>query len=117
MQQNKNPIGLHMIWAEFINHSKKKPAHLGTACPHCRDQNEVRVLRMPEVPWIWFERKRSSPVWPSLTLEFDSPTQWLRYSLRVIIYAGGNHFTVCFRDRSDRWWKYDGQIASGVVLP
>ncbi|KAF9779018.1 hypothetical protein BJ322DRAFT_1113877 [Thelephora terrestris] len=94
LQKDKTQVWLHTIWAEFVNRSKTEAAHMGTMCPHCRGPNEVQDLRMPEVPWIWFEHERSSPVWPSLTLGFDSPTQRLRYSLRVIIYAGGNHFTV-----------------------
>ena len=72
---------------------------------------------MPDVPWIWFERDRSSSVLPSLTLTFDSPPQQLNYSLRAIIYAGGNHFTVRFRDKSGNWWRHDGRVASGVPQP
>jgi hypothetical protein len=56
---------------------------------------------MPDTPWIWFEREKLSPVTPSLTLTFNSPSQQLSYSLRSIIYAGGNRFTVRFRDQSD----------------
>ena len=72
---------------------------------------------MPDVPWIWFERDRSSPACPSLTLTFDSPRQQLRYCLRAIIYAGGNHFTVRFSEQSGGWWRHDGQQAPGVPQP
>jgi len=69
---------------------------------------------MPDVPWIWFEREEHSSITPSLTLKFDSPPQQLSYSLRAIIYAGGNHFTARFRDLSGSWWRHDGQVSSGV---
>ena len=113
-QKSKTPIWLHTAWAEFIDRSKMEAA---VRCPHCKGPNDVQDLGMPEVPWIWFERDQFSPVWPSLTLEFHSPSQQLRYSLRAIIYAGGHHFTVRFRDQSGRWWKHDGQVASGVPQP
>jgi len=54
---------------------------------------------------------------PSLALTFNSPSQQLGYSLRAIIYAGGYHFSVRFREQSGRWWKHDGQVASGVPQP
>ena len=66
------------------------------------------------MPWIWFEQGDRSIVRPSLTLTFDSHPKRLSYSLRVIIYAGENHFTTCFRDKSGGWWMYNGQITSGV---
>ena len=72
---------------------------------------------MPDVLWIWFEWDRSSPVLPSLTLTFDSSPQQLNYGLQAIIYAGGNHFTMHFHDKSGNWWRHDGQVASGVLQP
>ena len=54
---------------------------------------------------------------PSLSLAFNSPSQQLTYSLRSIVYFGGNHFTVRLREQSGRWWKHNGQIASGVPQP
>ena len=53
----------------------------------------------------------------SLTLKFNSPLQQLNYSLQAIIYVGRNHFTVCFRELSGRWWKHDSQVSSGVPQP
>jgi hypothetical protein len=114
---DKSPISLRAIWEEFVRDSETNPARLGTACPHCQGPNQVEILRMPDVPWIWFERDRHSPVRPSLTLTFDSPPEMLSYSLRAIIYAGGDHFTVRFRERSGRWWRHDGRLASGVPQP
>ena len=49
-----------------------------------------------------------------MILTFDSPSQQLSYSLQAIIYSGGKHFTVRFRDQSGMWWKHDSQVASGV---
>lgn len=72
---------------------------------------------MPATPWIWFERESASPAGPSLTITFCSPPQQLTYSLRAIIYSGGSHFTVRFRDGSGGWWQDDGQLASGIPQP
>jgi hypothetical protein len=111
------PISLHTIWERFVQRFKTDPAQLGAVCSRCHDQNKVQALTMPDVPWIWFERERHSPVGPSLTLTFNSQPQRLGYSLRAIIYAGGNHFTTRFRERSGRWWKHDGRVFSGVPQP
>ena len=51
--------------------SRKDASQHETICPRCRGQNKVRALRMPDVPWIWFEQERDSPVQPSLALAFD----------------------------------------------
>lgn len=115
---NATPTQLQTIWSEFIYHSQMNAALPRATCSHCKGPNEVQGVRMPDVPWIWFERDQySPPVWPSLTLEFNSPLQQLGYSLRVIIYAGQNHFTVRFRGRSGGWWRHDGRVASGVPQP
>lgn len=108
------PIPLHTVWTRFIQRSRMDAPRRGSVCSCCKGQNKVRALRMPDVPWIWFERGEHSPVTPSLTLTFDSPPQQLSYSLRAIIYAGGNHFTARFRDQSGSWWRHDGQVSSGV---
>ena len=52
-----------------------------------------------------------------LTLTFDSPPQQLNYGLWAIIYAGGNHFTMHFCDKSGNWWRHNGRVASGVPQP
>ena len=111
---SKTPVWLHTVWEEFVCHSKTNTARSAMKCSQCRGPNKVQALRMPAVPWIWFERNRYSPVWPSMILTFDSPSQQLSYSLQAIIYSGGKHFTVRFRDQSGMWWKHDGQVASGV---
>jgi hypothetical protein len=117
-RSNKAPIWLHTVWEEFIHHSKTSVTRSVATCSHCQGQKKVQGLRMPDdVPWIWFERDQYSPVWPSLTLTFGSSTQQSSYSLRAIIYAGWNHFTVRFRDQSGRWWRHDGRLASGVPQP
>ena len=105
---------LHTIWERFSQRSRTDASQHEVICSHCRGQNKVRALRMPDVPWIWFERERDSPVQPSLALTFNSPPQRLSYSLRAIIYAGGNHFTIRFRERSGSWWKHDSRLWSGV---
>lgn len=114
---NKTPIWLHSVWAEFVGRSKSEPARFAMTCS-CQSLNKVQTLKMPDMPWIWFERNRYSPVWPSLTLTFDSPSQRLSYTLQAIIYSGEKHFTIRFRERSDErpdvWWKHDGQAALGV---
>lgn len=107
-------IPLQTIWEVFIHRSATRVSHLGANCSHCQGRNKVQALKMPDAPWIWFERERQSPVSPSPILTFDSPAQQLSYSLRAIIYAGGNHFTTRFRDRSGGWWNHDGQLFSGV---
>jgi hypothetical protein len=112
--QKQTPIWLDAIWMEFVHRFKTNVARSGATCPRCQGPNKVKALKMPDVPWIWFERSEYTPVWPSLALSFDSPPQRLNYSLRAILYAGGNHFTVRFRERSGRWWRHDGQVASGV---
>lgn len=111
------PTSLDAVWEQFIQRCQRDPFHPRGRCSLCRGPNKVQGLEMPDVPWIWFERERPSPVGPSLTLTFDSPPQRLSYSLRSIIYAGQNHFTVRFREQSGRWWNHDGQIASGVPRP
>lgn len=116
-RNNPSPVWLRTAWEEFIHRSKTNAARTGTTCPRCPAPNNVEVLRMPDVPWIWFERDHSSSVWPSLTLAFDSPPQRLTYSLRAVIYAGSNHFTVRFREQSGMWWRHDGRVASGVPQP
>ena len=108
------PTSLQAVWEVFVHRSATRVSHLVANCSCCRGQNKVQALWMPSTPWIWFERERHSPVLPSATLTFDFPTQQLTYSLRAIIYAGGNHFTIHFRDRSGRWWNHDGQLFSGV---
>ena len=110
-------VPLQVIWARFLQRFQVDTYRWRAKCPHCLGQNKVRTLTMPDVPWIWFDRERHSPVTPSLTLEFNSPLQRLNYSLRAIIYAGGNHFTVRFHELSGRWWKHDGQVSSGVPQP
>ena len=99
----RTPISLGAVWDRFIQHSRTDPSQREALCRCCQGQNKVQGLDMPNVPWIWFEREKDSPVEPSLTLTFNSPPQRLSYSLRAIIYAGGNHFTTRFRDRSGRW--------------
>ena len=113
----RTPIPLHTVWTSFIKHSRTDTSRQEATCPCCQGQNKVQALRMPDAPWIWFEREKRSPVTPSLTLTFDSPPQRLSYSLRAIIYAGGNHFTVRFCERSGRWWKHDGRVSLGVPQP
>ncbi|KAF9779748.1 hypothetical protein BJ322DRAFT_1086264 [Thelephora terrestris] len=113
----KIPISLHTVWDNFIQRCQTDPFHQNSRCSRCQGQNKVRCLEMPDVPWIWFEREKSSPVGPSLALTFDSPSQRLSYSLRSIIYAGQNHFTIRFCEQSGKWWRHDGQIASGVPQP
>ena len=108
---------LHTVWEKFIERSRKDVSRHKAICSRCWGQNKVRALRMPDVPWIWFERERDSPVQPSPALTFDFPPQRLSYSLHAIIYAGGNHFTIRFRKQSGRWWKHDGQLSSGVPQP
>ena len=108
---------LQTVWEDFARRSTTRISHLGANCSRCQGRNKVQALKMPGVPWIWFERERQSPILPSLTLTFDSPIQQLSYSLRAIIYAGGNHFTTRFCDRSGRWWNHDGQLFSGVPQP
>ena len=107
---------LQVVWEEFLRRYQTKPFYKQARC-HCNGQNIVQRLRMPGAPWIWFERGEASPVGPSLTITFSSPPQQLTYSLRAIIYSGGNHFTVRFREESGEWWKHDGQLASGVPQP
>ena len=115
--KNKNPVWLHAVWTELIRNLERTAARPRVTCSHCHSPNEVQELKMPDVPWIWFERGEYSPIWPSLALTFDSRPQRLDYSLRAIIYAGGNHFTVRFRNQSGVWWKHDGREASGVPQP
>ena len=110
----KTPVWLHAVWAEFVRRSKTDPARFAMTCSHCRGLNKVQALEMPDVPWIWFERNESSPVWPSQTLKFDSPSKQLSYTLQAVIYSGEKHFTLRFREPSGVWWKHDGQLASGV---
>ena len=117
-QEIKTPTWLHVVRAEFIHRSKTDMTR--SQARRSRSQgrrNAVRSLEMLDAPWIWFERHELSLVWPSLALTFNSPPQQLAYSLQAIIYAGGNHFTVRFRDKSGRWWRHDGQAASGVPQP
>ena len=108
---------LRIIWERFVERSRKDASQHEAVCSCCRVQNKVQALRMPDVPWIWFEWERDSPVQPSLALAFNSPPQQLSYSLHAIIYTGGNHFTIHFRERSGSWWKHDGQLSSGVPQP
>ena len=108
---------LHTVWENFVESRRTNPIAQKHECDSCGGQNEVEGLKMQEAPWIWFEHRRSSPVEPSLSLAFNSPSQQLTYSLRSIIYFGGNHFTVRLREQSGRWWKHDDQIASGVPQP
>ena len=112
----ETPISLHTVWTSFIERTRKNVRREAT-CSRCQGQNKVRALEMPDAPWIWFEWDRNSSVEPSLVLTFDSPSQRLSYSLRAIIYAGGNHFSIRFREQSGGWWKYDGRVASGVPQP
>ena len=117
-QEIKTPTWLHDVWAEFIHRSKTDMARSQARCSQCQGRrNAVQSLEMPDAPWIWFERHESSLVWPLLALTLNSPPQQLAYSLQAIIYAGGNHFTVRFRDKSGRWWRHDGRAASGVLQP
>jgi len=113
-QGNKTPVWLNTVWTEFVHRNKTVAAQSRLRCSHCGGPNKVHVLKMPDLPWIWFERGQYSPVWPSLTLTFDSPSQQLNYSLRAIIYSGGKHFSVRFRAKSGEWWRQDGLVASGV---
>ena len=113
----KGLVPLQTVWDSFIRCSATRVFHHGANCSRCRSRNEVQTIKMPGTPWIWFERERHSPILSSLTLTFNSPIQWPRYSLRAIIYAGGNHFTARFRDRSGSWWNHDGQLFSGVPQP
>jgi len=115
-RSRKTPISLHTVWTTFVERARTDARREAT-CSCCHGQNKVQALEMPDVPWIWFERDQYSPVGPSLILTFDSPSQRLGYSLRAIIYAGGNHFSVRFRERSGGWWKHDSQVASGVPQP
>ena len=114
---DNTPVWLHTVWTEFVNDSKTIVARSRARCSHCQGPNRVRDLKMPGTPWIWFERGPRSPVWPSLTLTFDSQPQRLDYSLRAIIYSGGRHFSVRFRAKSGEWWRHDGLVASGVPEP
>lgn len=82
----------------FVRHSKTDPSRREALCRRCQGQNKVQGFDMPNIPWIWFEREKDSPMEPSLTLTFESPLQRLGYSLRGIIYAGRNHFTTRFRE-------------------
>lgn len=113
-RDRKRSTPLQTVWEDFIRRSTTRVSHFGSNCCHCQGRNKVQGLRMPDTPWIWFERERKSPISPSPILTFDFPTQQLSYSLQAIIYAGGNHFTTRFRDRSGRWWNHDGQLFSGV---
>ena len=116
-RNDKVPVWLHTVWTEFIDRFKSSPERSRASCSRCQGPNEVQALKISEVPWIWFEQDECSPVWPLLALAFESPTQNLTYSLRAIIYSGGNHFSVRFREQSGRWWRYDGRVASGVPQP
>jgi hypothetical protein len=111
------PNSSRTVWEGFVRRSRTDPSRQRAICSCCQGQNKVQALNMPDAPWIWFERDRNSPVEPSPTLTFDSPSQQLRYSLRAIIYAGGNHFTTRFRDQLGRWWKHDGRLFLGVPRP
>ena len=113
----RTPVSLHTVWTTFVQRSITGVSQQDATCSHCWGRNRVQALRMPDFPWIWFERDQHSPIVPSLTLTFNSPSQQLGYSLRAIIYAGGYHFSVRFREQSGRWWKHDGQVASGVPQP
>jgi hypothetical protein len=113
----KTPVPLHTVLTTFVHQAETDVHRLDAKCSHCRGPNKVQGLKMPAVPWIWFERDEHSPVRPSLTLTFHSQSFQLDYSLRGIIYSGGNHFTVRFREQSGGWWRHDGRVASGVPQP
>lgn len=115
-QDFQKPTPLHSVWAQFTERYRTEVFPSQAKC-HCCHQKTVKELKMPDLPLIWFEREKPCPVRPSLTLTFNSPSTTLTYILASIIYAGGNHFTVRFREKSGRWWKHDGQIMSGVPQP
>ena len=52
---------------------------------------------------------------PSSSFEFDSPSKKPSYSLQAIIYSGGKHLTVRFRDQSTHGPQLDN-IRSEVDL-
>lgn len=112
--RDRRTASLQVVWEQFVERHSESPFGQQAKCDCCEGQNRVEGLRMPETPWIWFERQRRSPVEPSPSLTFNSPSQQLRYSLQSAIYTGERHFTARFRDQSGAWWKHDGKIASGV---
>jgi hypothetical protein len=113
----ETPVSLQTVLTTFVHRAETDVHRLDATCSHCQGPNKVEGVKMPAVPWIWFERDRCSPVGPSLALTFDSQPLQLNYSLRAIIYSGQDHFTIRFRERSGRWWTHDGRVASGVPQP
>jgi hypothetical protein len=111
------PVSLHTVWTTFVHRVGTETFRWNATCSRCRGPNKVWELKMPAVPWIWFERDQHSPVRPSLALTFGPQPLQLTYSLRAIVYSGGNHFTVRFREQSGGWWRHDGRVASGVPQP
>ena len=116
-RDRRTPVSLDTVLTTFIHRAETEILQWDATCSHCRGPNKVWELKMPAVPWIWFERGQCSPVGPSLTLVFGSQPLRLTYSLWAIIYSGENHFTVRFREQSGRWWRHDGRVASGVPQP
>ena len=113
----KTPVLLHTILTLFIHQAKTDIYQLDARCSHCLGLNKVQGLKMPSIPWIWLKWDQHSPVGPSLALTFCSQSFQLNYSLWVVIYSCGGHFTICFHEQLDRWRTHDGQVALGVPQP
>jgi hypothetical protein len=111
------PASLHTVWTTLIRQVGTKPFRWNATCSCCKGPNTVRELKMPAVPWFWFERDQRPPVMPWLALTFGSQPLQLTYCLRAIVYSGGNYFTVRFREQSGGWWRHDGRVAFGVPQP
>ena len=84
-------------------------------CSTCSGPLRVESLSIPETTWLWIELDDlESPIAPSPRLVFGFRDQRHVYTLQSVIYLGGHHFTARLSDRSDMWWKYDGQWKFGT---
>ena len=106
-------LPLQIAVTRYIQHFSQKPQR--DRCRTCFGPLRVASLSMPETTWLWIELSDPiSPVTPSPRLVFGLKDQLRVYTLRAVIYTGGDHFTARLLDQSATWWKYDGMWRFGV---
>ena len=75
----------------------------GDAVFHAHSKMNAARLMQPGYTLVCNEVFSLPELERSSSVEFDSPSQKLSYSLQATIYSGGKHFTVHFRDQPGLW--------------
>ena len=103
-----NVIGVHSLVTQQLASLLEPPSNSNSKCRHCHGDRVQSTWSMAELTWIWFEIFPHTHISPSLALTFDQFGEPRTFTLTAVVYLGGAHFTVRWRDHLSVWWKHDG---------